>query len=299
VAENLAGYYAARRYLREQAVSLVVGLGGYVSAPAARAARSQGVPYILLEQNVVPGRVTRWAARGASRICVAWSETRACLPKGAVDVTGNPIDARIARGPRSTFSPGAAPRLLVLGGSGGSKSLNEQAPRAIYKAGATLSGWEIVHQAGPNNVESTARLYAKLGVTARVRTFLDEMADELANVEIAISRAGGSAVAEFAACGTPAILVPFPRAANDHQLHNAELFATRDACRLVVERHQGPRLDDSLAAEIVALASNRALRRRIGAAARRLARPDAASDVAGIVLSMTGGSRSAEIARAA
>ena len=105
--------------------------------------------------------------------------------------------------------------MLVLGGSGGARALNQQLPLAVYKSGAALTGWEIVHQCGQRDLEATASLYAKLAITARVTPFIDDMADMLAGTDVAISRAGGTTLAEFAAARVPAILLPYPRATDD------------------------------------------------------------------------------------
>ncbi len=190
--DNVAGYYAARRYLREENVALVVGLGGYASVPAARAAAAEGIPYVLLEQNAVPGRATRWLAPGAAVVCSAFEGIRPFLKHGAhVRVTGNPL--------RRAFTERAAPArnlpdrlagvrtLIVLGGSGGAQTLNEQVPRALYKVGAVLHGWRVVHQTGERDVARTAELYRKLGIAATVAPFIDELPRLLGESQLAIS----------------------------------------------------------------------------------------------------------------
>ncbi len=182
--DNVSGYYAARRMLREQNVSLVVGLGGYASVPAARAAGRAGIPYILLEQNVVPGRATRWLAPGAALVCSAMEEVRTRLRSGCrVRVTGNPLRREFVASQAPThYLPdrlGNRRRLVVLGGSGGSQTLNQQVPFALYKAGAALHDWHIVHQTGQRNVAATGYLYSKLGLRATVAPFIENMPELL------------------------------------------------------------------------------------------------------------------------
>src|ERR1700722_1084846 len=160
VTDNLSAFYTARRFLRTTEVALVVGLGGYASAAAVRAAARSKIPYVLLEQNVVPGRATRWLAPQAAIVCAAFSEVRTHLrPRTRVRVTGTPLRKEFARPRRESIPPPGEkrpPRLIVLGGSGGSRTLNEHAPRAIYKARAALTGWEVIHQTGTASPESTA-----------------------------------------------------------------------------------------------------------------------------------------------
>jgi len=289
VKDNLKGYYAARRYLREQNVSLVVGLGGYASVPAARAAAAERLGYVLLEQNAIPGLATRWLAPNAALVCMAFESARPHLKSGCrVRVTGNPL--------RRAFVENAAPSrnlpdrlgnrrtLLVLGGSGGARTLNEQVPRALYKAGAVLHGWRIVHQAGERQVARTAQLYRKLGIVAAVSPFIDELPELLRASHLAISRGGGTTLAEMAASALPAIIVPYPAATGDHQRKNADLFAAAGACRTIDQRQLSGRLDNHLAQAVIELASDHPRRIRMAQAAGRLARPQAAHNVAGAIV---------------
>ena len=283
--DNLTGYYAARRYLREQEVTLVVGLGGYASVPAARAAAAERVPYVLLEQNAVPGRATRWLAPAAAMVCAAFESARPYLKSRCrVRVTGNPLRREfVENGAPVRNLPdrlGGRRTLLVLGGSGGAQTLNEQVPRALYKAGAVLHGWQIVHQAGERQVARTAQLYRKLGIVAAVSPFIDELPGLLRASHLAISRAGGTTLAELAASALPAIVLPYPAAADDHQRKNADVFAAVGACRTIDQRELSGRLDNHLAQAVIELASDHPQRIRMAQATRRLARPQATRNVA-------------------
>ncbi len=285
VTENVAGYYAARRYLREQQIGLVVGLGGYASVPAARAAAAAGVPYILLEQNAMPGRATRWLAPGAAVVCSTFEQIRPHLKPGSrVRVTGNPLRrAFLEQAAQSRSLPDrlAGQRtLLVMGGSGGAQTLNEQVPRALYKVGAVLHGWRVVHQTGERDVARTAELYRKLGIAATVAPFIDELPRLMRESQLAISRAGGTTLAELAASGLPAIVLPYPAATDDHQRKNADAFVAAGACRLVDEREVQGRLDNRLAQLAIELASDHRQRVRMAQAMTALARPQATRRVA-------------------
>lgn len=284
VTDNLSGYYAARRYLREQNATLVVGLGGYASVPAARAAAALRIPYVLLEQNAVPGRATRWLAPAAVMVCSAFEGIRRYLKSGCrVRVTGNPLRREFVESGAPLRNlpdrPAGRRTLLVLGGSGGAQTLNEQVPRALYKAGAVLHGWQIVHQAGERQVARTAELYRKLGIAATVSPFIDELPGLLRASHLAISRAGGTTLAELAASALPAIVLPFPTATDNHQRKNADVFAAAGACRTIDQRELTGRLDDHLAQAVIELASDHPRRIRMAQAIRGLARPRATRNV--------------------
>jgi UDP-N-acetylglucosamine--N-acetylmuramyl-(pentapeptide) pyrophosphoryl-undecaprenol N-acetylglucosamine transferase len=285
VTENVAGYYAARRYLRDQQIGLVVGLGGYASVPAARAAAAAGIPYILLEQNALPGRATRWLAPGAAVVCSTFELIRPHLKQGSrVRVTGNPLRrAFLEQAVQSRQLPDrlAGQRtLLVMGGSGGAQTLNEQVPRALYKVGAVLHGWRVIHQTGERDVARTAELYRKLGIAATVAPFIEELPRLMRESQLAISRAGGTTLAELAASGLPAIVLPYPAATDDHQRKNADAFSAAGACRILDEREVHGRLDNQLAHLTIELASDHRQRVRMAQAMTSLARPQATRRVA-------------------
>lgn len=280
---SFSGYRAAAKFLQQNRVSLVVGLGGYASVPMARAAIRHHVPLILLEQNAVPGRATRWLASGASAICVAFEEVIAKLPDpGIVRVTGNPIRSPFLAVPQSKSSarPARGRQLLVLGGSNGSRTLNEQVPRAVYKARGPLADWKIVHQTGERNASAVRELYRKFGVSATVSTFFDDVPRLLANTDLVVSRAGGTTIAELTAMGIPAILVPYEKAADNHQFFNAQVIHNAGAATLIDPRSSERRLDDQLADAISHLARHDTLRARMAVRARELAHPTAARAVA-------------------
>ena len=285
VTDNFSGYYAARRLLRAKNVSLVVGLGGYSSVPPVRAAARLGIPYILLEQNAVPGRATRWLAPGAAMICSAFEEMRPRLRAGSrVRVTGNPLRRQFGGAGASSDEPapriGRPRRLVVLGGTSGSQTLNRQVPMALYKAGPVIHDWQIVHQTGEHNAAATGLLYRKLGLRATVAPFFDNLPEVLRTSDLAISRSGGTTLAELATSRLPAILLPYPQASDNHQRANADAFTAVGAAKTLDERETTGRLDNHLAAAIVELAGDPGRRGRMSAAIATLARPDATHDVA-------------------
>lgn len=293
VAENIAGSRAAGRYLREHPADVVVGLGGYASVPMARAGVRRGVPLVLLEQNAVPGRATRWLARRAAVVCTAFDQTAEKLSsRGAVKVTGNPVREAIfaaAAASRGHAEPRRPPwQLLILGGSSGARALNESVPKALYKLKLPPAGWAILHQSGERDVDATERLYRKLGIQATAVPRIDDMAQALAAADLAVCRAGGTTLAELAAARVPAVLVPYPHAADDHQRKNADVPAAAGAAVIVDQREGGGRLDDRLAEALAGPARDAHVRRAMSQRMADLARPDATREVTGVVAHFLG-----------
>ncbi len=303
VTDNAAGFCAARWILREQQTSLVVGLGGYTSMAVVRAAVARGLPTFLLEQNAIPSRTTRWLSRSAAMVCAAFDEVRPHLHvQAAVTVTGNPArqafehlyhrKTKAQAANNGDFNENQAPdaanvrasqskkRLVVLGGAGGARSLNESMPAALKQLGPRLDGWQIVHQTGEGQLQETERRYRQQGVNALAVTFIDEIASVLFASDLVVCRAGGTTLAELALAGVPAVLVPYPHTADDHQTANAKVVAAAGGCRLVDETSQDGALDRALARELESLLVDDHLRGEMGLNMGRLAKPQAAVDIA-------------------
>jgi UDP-N-acetylglucosamine--N-acetylmuramyl-(pentapeptide) pyrophosphoryl-undecaprenol N-acetylglucosamine transferase len=286
VADNMTGYRAAHRFLRDEKVGVVVGLGGYASVPMARAAVRLRIPLVLLEQNVVPGRATRWLANSATAICASFEDTLDCFRSNEhVVCTGNPIRLALAGATAAdgAISRDAAPKtrqLVVLGGSSGSQTLNDNVPRSLERLRAALRGWTIVHQTGERDLDATQRQYLELGIDAKIVAFVDDVPALLAESDAAVCRAGGTTLAELAAAGLPAILIPYPFATDDHQRANAEVFASSGGCVLVDEFDASGQLDLAIARHLWPLLTDNAFRRSMSASIRQMAQPDAAAAVA-------------------
>ena len=269
--------------------ALVIGVGGYASGPAVLAAWLVRVETMLMEQNHFPGATNRWLAPRASAVCVPSLAAKERL-HGIGIVTGNPIRAEFAAiGP----APGGSRlSLLVFGGSRGARSINRATVDALPRLAAMVPPPKVVHQTGAESYDDVVRAYAAHpALSAEVQPFFDDMPRRLAAADLVVSRAGATTLAELAAAGRPAILVPFPHAADDHQRMNAE--AVRDAGAAVMI--QDSELEGArLAAEIESLASDPARRTRMAAAGKTLAQPDAArriADVADLLLGETGDPR--------
>ncbi len=279
VLRNWRGYRQAKGRLKELQADCVIGCGGFASVPTVLAARALGIPIVLLEQNVTPGRATRWLARHADAICVSCKDTLELLAKEAhrVEVTGNPVRPAIVRLreslPIATLS---AKQLLILGGSLGSSTLNAQVAPVLASLRDELAGWSVVHQAGAESVESLSVQYRTAGLHARVVPFLESIEQEYVRSSLVICRAGATTLWELACLGLPAILIPFTGAKDDHQSHNARWFADRAAAELVDAMDAAQSLEERLRKLLASVDE----RTRIAAAMHALGKPDAAGDIA-------------------
>jgi UDP-N-acetylglucosamine--N-acetylmuramyl-(pentapeptide) pyrophosphoryl-undecaprenol N-acetylglucosamine transferase len=271
----------ARALVRRFAPDAVIGLGGYASAPAVIAARLARRPIVLLEQNAAPGMTTRLLARIADRVCVSFPETVDALPAGKAVLTGNPVrwrpapDAGAARGGRT---------ILVFGGSAGAHRLNEAGPEMAAALG-DLPGLRIVHQSGADDAAAVRAAYRRRGVDAEVHAFITDMDRAYAAADLVVCRAGATTLAELAALGKPAVLVPYPYAADDHQRANAASRVGAGAARMVLDAEaSGTRL----AAEVRALLADGAALAEMGRRMRSLGRPEAAARVLEVVRNLGG-----------
>ncbi|MFO1093034.1 MAG: undecaprenyldiphospho-muramoylpentapeptide beta-N-acetylglucosaminyltransferase [Planctomycetaceae bacterium] len=271
----------AAAWLAEWQPRAVIGCGGYVSVPVGFAARRAGIPLVLLEQNVVPGRATTWLSRWADAVCVSFDETAAKLPRGAKSVvTGNPVREEIAvLAGRPHARPPHRPTLLVLGGSQGAKSINSAMLDFAAAHRSALAGWRIVHQTGHRDREMTEARYAEFGIHAETSAFLVSIADVYAVADLVVSRAGATTLAELACAGLPAVLIPYPGAVRDHQARNAEAFATAGAALSAKDGSV-----QEMSAALLPLLNEEQRRREMAGRMARCARPSATQSVADVVL---------------
>ncbi len=226
VQTNFAGYRAASQMLCSEPVNAVLGLGGYASAPVAKAAADLNLPLALLELNAVPGRVTRWLAPQADSVLLNLASAKAWLPVGCRShVVGLPLRSEFEQAViRRSWHQARRPVLLVLGGSQGAQQLNECVPTALAQLRPQLSGWSILHQAGSEKTVAAIAGYHRNKVEACVVPTITDMAASMYNADLAISRSGATTLAEMAHCGLPAVLLPYPNSADDHQQRNAQYY---------------------------------------------------------------------------
>ncbi|MEO0529497.1 MAG: UDP-N-acetylglucosamine--N-acetylmuramyl-(pentapeptide) pyrophosphoryl-undecaprenol N-acetylglucosamine transferase [Planctomycetota bacterium] len=243
VLRNAAGWCVAHWLLHEQETDLVVSLGGHAAGPMVRAARSSGVPYVLVEQNAELTPATRELAPDAASVCLAFDETAPRLPLGSPAVVTGGVgrpgfeDTFAVRHRASSPSiDDGRPRLVVLGGVAGSSSLNETLPTAIARLGEAADGWQIVHQTGAGWLTATEQRYRDAGVEAIVVSYIDELAHLTRASDLVVCRPGGSALAELAMAGLPAVLVPDRRRGNGPHEANARMARLAWGCPVVDER---------------------------------------------------------------
>jgi len=289
--EIAAGVFGARAALKRAAPAAVVGFGGYPALPTMLAATQLGLPTVIHEQNAVLGRVNRLVSRRVRRIALSLPDTRAMSPADAAraELAGNPVRAGILAArdiPYAPPSPGGPVRLLVTGGSQGARIFSEVVPEAIALLPGSVRGrLSIVQQARPEDLAAVQARYIDLGVSARVEPFLRDMAEQIASAHLCVMRSGASTVAELAAAGRPAILVPYQHAMDDHQTANAEALSGQGAALL---RPQATLDAEGLATEIECLLAAPARLAAMAQAARNLGRPDAAERLADMVEGLIG-----------
>lgn len=265
---------------------LVLGMGGFVSGPGAFMAWLLRIPVVVQEQNAVAGLTNRILARVARRTLEGFRGT--FPPARAALYTGNPVRADIAALPApEARGLGAREelRLLVLGGSQGAQALNTVLPEAMGGlAGADRP--RIWHQAGPRNLEQTREAYRRAGVQARVEPYIDDMAQAYGWADLVVCRSGALTVAELAAAGVGAILVPFPHAVDDHQTANARYLAAAGAAELLP---QSELTAEALRALVLRLKNEPGRLLRMAQAARALAAPEATARVVELCLELAAG----------
>jgi UDP-N-acetylglucosamine--N-acetylmuramyl-(pentapeptide) pyrophosphoryl-undecaprenol N-acetylglucosamine transferase len=260
---------------------LVLGMGGFVSGPGGLMARCLGIPLVVHEQNALVGMTNRWLSRLANCVLEAFPEsfpvTHCAL------VVGNPVRESIAALPAPSLRFAGRmgrPRLLVVGGSQGALALNQLVPKALALLEADTRP-EIWHQVGSSLWKAAAEAYQAVGVKARLETFIEDIASAYGWADLVLCRAGALTIAELAAAGVGAVLVPFPYAVDDHQTANAR-FLERGSAALVVQ--QAGLTAERLAGLLRELLQDRLRLLAMAEAARRLARIDAAERVAMICL---------------
>jgi UDP-N-acetylglucosamine--N-acetylmuramyl-(pentapeptide) pyrophosphoryl-undecaprenol N-acetylglucosamine transferase len=279
--------FQALRAVRKHKPSVVLGAGGFASGPGGVAAWLLRRPLVVHEQNAVAGMTNRVLARLADRVLEGFPGS---FGRGVrAEHVGNPVRPEIAAvAPPERRYPAreGRARLLVFGGSQGAARLNAVVPAALAELPAALRP-EVIHQTGRHGYDETVAAYQSRGIEADVRPFIDDMAGAYGWADFAVCRSGALTVAELAAAGVPAVLVPFPAAVDDHQTRNAEHVVRAGAAVLLPERELTP---VSLAATLrELLEAGRPRLARMAAAARGTAITDADERLADACVAAAGG----------
>jgi UDP-N-acetylglucosamine--N-acetylmuramyl-(pentapeptide) pyrophosphoryl-undecaprenol N-acetylglucosamine transferase len=269
------------RILSQFRPDVVIGVGGYASGPAMLAAILRRIPTLVFEPNFVPGFANRLVAPLVSGAAVHFSETGRYFRR--CEVTGVPV--REAFFQIAEQRPNNTKTLLVFGGSQGAHAINQVVIDSVPSLRQRVPGIHIVHQTGERDYNDAQAAYAKLGSSVEAHRFIDDMPGAFARADLLICRSGASTVAEVTAAGKPAVFVPFPRAADDHQKRNAEALERAGAAIMLEESKLTSK---SLVDAVSDLFTDPSRLQKMGDAARKLSHPNAARDIAAIAARLAG-----------
>jgi len=271
----LIAFWQSARAIFAHRPHVVLGMGGYVAFPGGMMASLLNRPLVLHEQNSVAGLTNRVLSLVADKLLVGFP--KAFGERAKAEWTGNPVRSDIAAvpAPEQRYAGRAGPlRLLVIGGSLGAAALNEAVPKAVALMDPARRPL-VTHQAGAAHIEALRANYERAGVHAEALAFIDDMAARYAEADLVICRAGASTIAELAAVGAPAVLVPFPHAVDDHQTHNARFLADAGGAILIPQ----PELTPERLADLLTQCDREKLL-KMARAARAAGKPDATRAVA-------------------
>lgn len=274
-------FFAVRSLIRQYQPDVVIGVGGYSSGPMLLVASLLGIPTMVAESNALPGFTNRVLARFVKAAAVSFEEAKSFF-RGKAEITGNPVRAEFFGIPAKT--PGDVIQLLITGGSQGARAINEAMIAAIPLLEPHKDRLSITHQTGELDFEKVKAAYAKSLLHVEAKPFLEKIVDEFAKADLVISRAGATTVAELAAAGRPALMIPFPWAADDHQRKNAEAVERAGAGRMILQSELS---GERLASELLVLISDAERLAAMSTASKKLGHPDAAARVVDIAERIT------------
>jgi UDP-N-acetylglucosamine--N-acetylmuramyl-(pentapeptide) pyrophosphoryl-undecaprenol N-acetylglucosamine transferase len=269
-------YWQARRLLKRLQPDAVIGVGGYASGPVVLAARMRGIPTAICEQNSIPGFTNKLLGRLVRRVFLSFEGSKRFFKATKIVMAGNPVRRELVQRLLAAAPATDGPvHVLVSGGSLGAVAVNELAAAALAVL-AKEHPLSIVHQTGEKDLEATRARYAASGVTADCRAFIKDMAAAYQAADLVIGRAGATTVAELAIAGKPAVFIPYPFAADNHQELNALEMTDRGAALMFRQAELTPA---ALADALRPLLADPAKRAAMGAAMKALAKPGAAAAV--------------------
>jgi len=267
--------------IREFRPDVMIGVGGYASGPAMLTAALMSVPTLAFEPNVVPGFANRMLAPTIRAAAVHFAES--CRYFRNCHVTGVPVRREFFAVPPRLAN--ARPTLLVFGGSQGAHAINRAVLDSLPRLMEALPEIHIIHQTGEKDYAEAQAEYLSARGSAEVSPFIDDMPGAFGRADLLLCRAGASTVAEVTAAGKPAIFIPLPTAADDHQRHNAATLANGGAARLLLQSELST---ERLVSEVTTLLRDRAKLTQMAEAARGFAHPDAAAKIASLVARLAG-----------
>jgi len=269
----------ARKIISVFAPDVVVGVGGYASGPAMAAAVLGKIPTLAFEPNLVPGFANRVVGRRVSAAAVHFEETKKFFRNA--QVVGVPVRAEFfQQADKSSGTNPAGATLLIFGGSQGAHAINQAMVGAAAEVLRQIPGLRIIHQTGERDYNDVQAAYVGAGVNAEVSAFIDDMPRAFSQADLLVCRSGASTVAEITAAGKPAVFVPFPQAADDHQRRNAEAIVAGGAAVLIPQAELTP---ERLAKTLTDLLQDRKRLQEMSERARKLSHVDAAGRMATMV----------------
>jgi UDP-N-acetylglucosamine--N-acetylmuramyl-(pentapeptide) pyrophosphoryl-undecaprenol N-acetylglucosamine transferase len=284
-------YGVAKRVFKMNRPDAVLAMGGFTSAPPILAGKRCGAQTFLHESNTIPGRANRWLSWVVNRAFIGFDSAARRLNNRQITITGTPVRAFF--GPRDARACRAAlgvdperPLLLVMGGSQGAGGINEMVIKTLPTLAKLAPNLQWFHLAGPRDSERVKEAYESLKLKAVVHPFFSGMELALGAASAAISRAGASSLAELAAMRVPSVLVPYPAATDDHQLHNARAFAETGAARILEQEGASA---EAMAEQILDILNCPGTRDRMQSALARWEAPRAAEEIADTMLEVARG----------
>lgn len=269
------GFFQSIGILKSENPDLVVGMGSYSSAPVVLAAWLNRIPVVLCEQNVLPGIANRYLSRIADRICVSFKDTMGNLPKSKIRFTGNPVRIEILQAAPKKKDIKEPFTVLILGGSQGAHGINMAVIEALENLKETGKIF-FIHQTGDSDENIVKTAYEKKRIPGDIRAFFKNMARIYAQADLVVCRAGATTVAEISALGKPAIFIPFPHAADDHQVLNARNLCAAGASEII---HEKDLTGELLAEKILNLVKNRSELEKMAEISASLGHLDAAKNI--------------------
>ncbi len=268
--------FQSRAVLRSFAPDIVLGVGGYASGPVVWTAWLMGYKTAIHEQNVYPGLSNRILGKFVNRIFVSFAGSARHFPESRTVVSGNPVRKKLRLAAREKKAPATEFTLFIFGGSQGAHRLNKAMESALVDLQDLKKGLQVIHQTGEKDFSEVREAYQQNGIRAEVQPFIYDMNRAYQAADLVLCRAGATTLFELMAMGKAAILVPYPYAANDHQLLNAQTLVDLDAALMVKDDDlTGPRLS----ALLRQLIQEPARLRQIGERAMALAKPAAAEEI--------------------
>ncbi len=265
---------------------LVVGVGGYVTGPVVAVAKLLGKPTLIHEQNAIPGLANRKLGSLVAKICLSLPGSEKWFSPEKAVLTGNPVrDAILTLAGKEKKKKEGPLTLLVLGGSLGAHRVNELVIESFGLGLPGLQGVRVIHQTGPDDTEMVEASYRKNKIEATVSPFFRDMAEVYEKADLLISRAGATTLAEIAVLGKPALLIPYPYAADGHQEKNAEFYVQGGGAEMLVEKELTA---DLLGENLVRLLGDQQGLEAMGTAMRSRAFPEATEHIVDVCMDLLG-----------